>query len=74
MDIVTKVTNVSLPKRSTLLEDGGVGKIPLTVFVKMGEINRMTLLWQKHIGNKRVPSVHMDLSGTGPFLTPEEAL
>lgn len=49
------------PREAPYLEDGGVGKIPLTVLVKMGEINIMTLLWQKHIGNKRVASVHMDL-------------
>lgn len=62
------------PREAPYLEDGEDGKIPLTVLVKMGEINRMTLLWQKHIGNKRVASVHMDLLGSGPFLTPEEAL
>lgn len=62
------------PREVPYLEDGEDGKIPLTVLVKMGEINRMTPLWQKHIGKKRVPSVHMDLPGTGPFLTPEEAL
>lgn len=50
------------PREAPYLEDGEVGKIPLTVLVKMGEINIMTLLLQKHIGNKRVPSVHMDLS------------